>query len=166
MNSTAASDTARIALGCDPIIPHGTLDPKNTPEAYGWLVFIAVISAINCPLTVVMNALIIIAVKTKKRLKTKSNIALACLSTTDLAMGAIGKPLYISVVIAELQGNTSSTYCIRTLLATIALRVLGIASLCHLAMVNLERYIAIKHALRYETIVTEKLLTCLSSLHR
>ena len=165
MNSTAASDTARIALGCDPIIPHGTLDPKNTPEAYEWLVFIAVISAINCPLTVVMNALIIIAVKTKKRLKTKSNIALACLSsTTDLAMGVIGKPLYISVVIAELQGNTSSTYCIRTLLATIVLRVLGIASLSHLAMVNLERYIAIKHALRYETIVTEKRLTCLSSL--
>ena len=31
-------------------------------------------------------------------------------------------------------------------------------------MVNLERYIAIKHALRYETIVTEKRLTCLSAL--
>ena len=72
--------------------------------------------------------------------------------------------LYISVVIAELQGNTSTTYCIRTLLATIVLRVLGIASLSHLALVNLERYIAIKHALRYETIVTEKRLTCLSAL--
>ena len=99
-----------------------------------------------------MNALIIIAVKTKNRLKTKSNIALACLSTTDLAMGVIGKPLHISEVIAELQGNTSSTYCIRTLLATIVLRVLGIASLSHLAMVNLERYIAIKHAQLLSTI--------------
>ena len=96
MNSTAASDTARIALGCDPIIRHGTLDPKATPEAYGWLVFIAVISAITCPLTIVMNALIIIAVKTKPRVKTKSNIALACLSTTDLAMRVIGQPLFIS----------------------------------------------------------------------
>ena len=111
-----------------------------------------------------MNALIIIAVKTKNQLRTKSNIALACLSTTDLAMGVIGKPLYISEVIAELQGYTSSTYCIRTLLATIVWRVLGIASLSHLAMVNLESYIAIKHALRYETIVTEKRLTCLSAL--
>ena len=79
-------------------------------------------------------------------------------------MSVIGKRLYISEVIAELQGNTSSTYCIRTLLATIVLRVLGIASLSHLALVNLERYIAIKHALRYETIATEKRLTCLSSL--
>ena len=42
--------------------------------------------------------------------------------------------------------------------------MLGIASLSHLAMVNLERYITIKHALRYETIVTEKRLTCLSAL--
>ena len=55
--------------------------------AYGWLIFIAVISIITFPLTAVMNALVIIAVKTKHRLKTKSNIALACLSTTDLTMG-------------------------------------------------------------------------------
>ena len=163
MNSTAASDSTRTVPACDPAILQGTLD-HTTREAYGWLVFITVICIVTCPLTTAMNALIIIAVKTKNQLKTKSNIALACLSTTDLAMGVIGKPLYISEVIAELQGNTSSTYCIRTLLATIVLRVLGIASLSHLAMVNLERYIAIKHALRYETIVTEKRLTCLSAL--
>ena len=121
MNSTAASDTARIPLGCDPIIPHGTLDPKNTPQAYGWLVFIAVISAITCPLTIVMNALIIIAVKTKPRVKTKSNIGLAYLSTTDLAMGVIGQPLFISGVIAELQSYASSTYCLRKELGALAI---------------------------------------------
>ena len=41
------------------------------------------------------------------------------------------------------------------------MRVLGIASLSHLAMMNVERYIAIKHPLQYETIVTENRLTCL-----
>ena len=151
MNSTAASDSTGTVPACDPAILQGTLD-HTTPEAYGWLVFITVICIVTCPLTTAINALVIIAVKTKNQLKTKSNIALACLSTTDLAMGVIGKPLYISEVIAELQGNTSSTYCIRTLLATIVLRVLGIASLSHLAMVNLERYIAIKHALLLSTI--------------
>lgn len=78
MNSSVVLDTARIALACDPMIPQGTLDPKNTAEAYGWLIFIAVISIITCPVTAVMNALIILAVKTKPRLKTKSNISLAC----------------------------------------------------------------------------------------
>ena len=143
MNSTAASGTARIALRCDPIIPHGTVDPKNTPEAYGWLVFIAVTSAITCPHTVVMNALIIITVKTKPRVKTKLNIALACLSTTDLAMGVIGQPLFISGVIAELQGYASSTYCLRKELGVLAIALSGNASLFHIILVNAEKYIAI-----------------------
>ena len=95
-----------------------------------------------------------IAAKTKHRVKTKSNIALGCLSSTDAVTGVIGQPLFISWLIAELQGNTFSTYCVRIPLARKALRVLGVASLFHLAMVNVERYIAIKHSLTYETLVT------------
>lgn len=162
MNSSSASDTASTVHGCVQYIPQGTFD-QTTPEAYGWIVFIAVINIITCPLTAATNALIIIVVKTKHRLKTMSNIALACLSTTDLAMGVIGQPIFISVAIAELQRD-APTYCIRLLLSRIALRVLSIASLSHLAMLNVERYIAIKRPLKYETIVTEKRLICLSAL--
>ncbi|CAH3046968.1 unnamed protein product [Porites lobata] len=79
-------------------------------------------------------------------------------------MGVIGKSLYISEVIAELQGNTSSTYCIRTLLATSRFKSVRYSITVSLSHGELERYIAIKHALRYETIVTEKRLTCLSAL--
>ena len=163
MNLSAVSETKRIALACDPAIPYGFLD-ETTMWAYGWLIFIAVINIIACPFTAVMNALVIIAVKTKHRLKTKSNIALACLSTTDLTMGVIGQPAFIAWVIAQLQGNTSSTYCIKTVLSRLALRVLGNLTLSHLAMVHVERYIAIKHSLQYETIVTENRLVCLSAL--
>ena len=88
-------------------------------------------------------------------MKTKSTIALACLSSTDAVMGVIGQPLFISWEIAELQGNTFSTYCVRIQLARMPLRMLGVASLFHLAMVNVERYIAIKRSLRYETLVAE-----------
>ena len=164
MNSTAVPYTKRsIALGCVPPISQGTLD-ETSSEAYGWLVFIAVISIITCPFTAVMNALVIVAVKTIHRLKTKTNIALACLSTTDLAMGVIGQPAFIFWVIAQMQGSTSATYCLRTLLSTILLRMLGFASLSHLAMINVERFIAIKHPLSYETIVTKNRLVCLSAL--
>ena len=45
-----------------------------------------------------------------------------------------------------------------------ALRVLGVASLFHLAMVNVERYIAIKHSLRYEILVTETRLISVSAV--
>ena len=163
MNSTAVPYTKRIPLGCVPPISQGTLD-ETSSEAYGWLVFIAVISIITCPFTAVMNALVILAVKTIHRLKTKTNTALACLSTTDLAMGVIGQPAFIFWVIAQMQGSTSATYCIRTLLSTILLRMLGFASLSHLAMINVERFIAIKHPLSYETIVTKNRLVCLSAL--
>ena len=96
-------------------------------------------------------------------MKTKSTIALACLSSTDAVTGTIGQPLFISWVIAELQGNTFSTYCERIQLARKALRVLGVASLFHLAMVNVERYIAI-HSLKYETLVTETRLITVSAV--
>ena len=45
-----------------------------------------------------------------------------------------------------------------------ALRVLGVASLFQLAIVNVERYIAIKHSLRYETLVTETRLIGVSAV--
>lgn len=67
-------------------------------------------------------------------------------------------------MIAQLQGNSSSTYCIKTVLSRLALRVLGNLTLSHLAMVHVERYIAIKHSLQYETIVTEDRLVCFSAL--
>ncbi|CAH3046929.1 unnamed protein product [Porites lobata] len=153
MNSNATSQVARTVRGCE-VIPLRTLD-HTTQEAYGWLVFLTVISLITCPITTGLNTLIMIAVKTKHRVKTKSNIALACLSSTDAVMGVIGQPLSIFWVIAELQGNTSSTYCVRIQLARMALRVLGVASLFHLAMVYVERYIVMKHSLKYETLVTE-----------
>ena len=90
-----------------------------------------------------------IAVKTKNQVRTKSNIALACLSSTDTVMGVIGQPLFIGWLIEELQGNTSGTYCVLIGFARAVLTlVLGIASLFHLAMMNVERYIAIKHSLR------------------
>ena len=153
MNSNATSQVARTVRGCE-VIPLGTLD-QTTQEAYGWLVFITVTTIITCPISTGLNTLIMIVVKTEHRVKTKSNIELTCLSSTDAVMGVRGQPLFISWLIAELQGNTFSTYCVRIQLARMTLRVLGVALLFHLAMVNVERYIAIKHSLRYETLVTE-----------
>ena len=111
-----------------------------------------------------MNALIIITVKTKPRVKTKLNIALACLSTTDLAMGVIGQPLFISGVIAELQGYASSTYCFRKELGVLPIALSGNASLFHIILVNAEKYIAIRRPLQYETMVTEARLIGMSAL--
>ena len=162
MNSSETSQTAGTGRECG-LTPQGTVNDISS-EVYCWLVFITVISIITCPVTTVLNALIIVAVKTKNQVRAKSNIALACLSSTDAVMGVIGLPLFSSWLIVELQGNTFGTHCELIGFTRTSLRLLSIASLLHLAMVNVERYIAIKHSLRYEIIVTEARLIGVSAV--
>ena len=162
MNSSETSQTASTGRKCG-LTPQGTVNDISS-EVYCWLVFITVISIITCPVTTVLNALIIVAVKTKNQVRTKSNIALACLSSTDAVMGVIGLPLFSSWLIVELQGNTCGMHCELIGFTRTSLRLLSIASLLHLAIVNVERYIAIKHSLRYEIIVTEARLNGVSAL--
>ena len=131
-----------------------------TKEAYAVFIFITVANVITCPLTTLLNVLIIISVKTKVFLRTKSNIALACLAVTDAVMGLIGQPVFISLVITRLQGDENLK---ETLVIAFILRLLTTSSLFHLAMITVERYIAIKHSLRYTTIVTEVRLICSSA---
>ena len=162
MNSSETSQTASTGRKCG-LTPQGTVNDISS-EVYCWLVFITVISIITCPVTTVLNALIIVAVKTKNQVRTKSNIALACLSSTDAVMGVIGLPLFSAWLIVELQGNTFGMHCELIGFTRTSLRLLTIASLLHLAIVNVERYIAIKHSLRYEIIVTEARLIGVSAL--
>ena len=162
MNTSETSQRASTGRECG-LTPQGTVNDISS-EVYCWLVFITVISIITCPVTTVLNALIMVAVKTKNQVRTKSNIALACLSSTDAVMGVIGLPLFSSWLIVELQGNTFGMHCELIGFTRTSLRLLTIASLLHLAIVNVERYIAIKHSLRYEIIVTEARLIGVSAL--
>ncbi|CAH3180584.1 unnamed protein product, partial [Porites lobata] len=125
-------------------------------------IFITVANVITCPLTTLLNVLIIISVKTKVFLRTKSNIALACLAVTDAVMGLIGQPVFISLVITHLQGDDALNLK-QAVVNVFILRLLTTSSLFHLAMITVERYIAIKHSLRYTTIVTEVRLICSSA---
>ena len=133
-----------------------------TKEAYAVFIFITVANVITCPFTTLLNILIIISVKTRLFLRTKSNIALACLAVTDAVMGLIGQPVFISLVITRLQGDDTSNLK-QAVVNVFILRLLTTSSLFHLAMITVERYIAIKHSLRYTTIVTEVRLICSSA---
>jgi len=55
------------------------------------------------------------AVKTKPQLRTKSNIALACLSTTDLVVGLVVQPLHITEASLLLKGE-HNMFCTLTAL--------------------------------------------------
>ena len=82
------------------------------------------------------------------------NTALSCLATTDAVTGVVGQPFYIAQLTLFLQGEVSSTHCSLITLSKNVIRVLGLTSLLHLSLVNIERYIAIKHSLEHISMVT------------
>lgn len=131
----------------------------SSPDSfYGLLVVGAVINLAACPFTILLNALILIAVKTKRRLQTHPNILLACLSLTDLMTGLLAQPLCITVVIFLLQGKQS---CYTQLTFTVLLGIFMFATVFHLFLISGERYLAIKHTFRHATVVTKsRLIIC------
>ena len=66
-----------------------------SPDFRAVLIIRIVVNILTCPLIIGLNILVMVAVKTKPQLRTKSNIALVCLSTTDLIVGLVLQPLHI-----------------------------------------------------------------------
>ena len=54
-----------------------------------------IINIMACPFTVLLNAMVIMAIKRRTRLQTNSNILLACLAATDALTGLITQPAFI-----------------------------------------------------------------------
>lgn len=105
------SDITKMASECEFVTFLGGTLNESTTEAYTVIVYLIIINLICLPITSISNALVIFAVKTKLRLKTMSNIALACLATTDCVMGVLGQPFFTVGLAVLLQGEGSSAYC-------------------------------------------------------
>ena len=152
MNSSS-SPGSEFITGCE-----GWIVNSKCTEARAVTVILIIVNIIIVPITLsLLNGLVIIAVKRKPQLKTihVSNIALACLATTDCFMGVIGQPTFIALNIVILQVDGSNTYCFIRKLSNAVITVLGRASLLHLTLIFLDRYIAIKHPYRYTNVVTQ-----------
>ena len=133
----------------------GEVPQHLSAQAYTVLVLNIIILAVTCPFTVLLNLLTIIAVKMKARLQRMSNIALACLATTDLLVGFLGQPLFISFAISVLQ--CKSTTEVRRLQNSVKypLNFFSFSSLVHLVLMSADRYLAIKQSYNYEKTVTK-----------
>lgn len=122
-----------------------------------------VFNSVVCPFTILLNILSIVVVITKPRLKTKSNCQLACLAVTDVLVGLIVQPFYITSVILLLQGNTaSSEFCWILAASETLARILCRASIVHLVLLSLERYMAIIHPYVHHTVVTRSRIVAVS----
>ncbi|XP_078380905.1 melanocyte-stimulating hormone receptor-like [Oculina patagonica] len=109
------------------------------------------INVFTCPFTILLNILVMVAVKKKRQLRTKSNIALACLATTDLAVGLFLQPVQIATYSMILKGDENSSKLCTTDVSKPAAVFCISSSLFHLFLMSGERYLAIKHSFAYET---------------
>ena len=62
-----------------------------------------IINSITCPFTVLLNVLVIMAVKRRPRLESNTNILLACLAVTDALTGLTTQPSFITWKMLEVQ---------------------------------------------------------------
>ena len=122
-----------------------------TQGTYNHLVAIISINSISVLPTVLLNALVIFAVVTRKRLRNKATILLACLAGADLLTGLVGQPIRIATEVQRILKK--GTFC-STLerVSTLSLIWHKFATLTHLVLITVDRYIAIKKPLRYRDI--------------
>ena len=127
---------------------------------YFSIVLAIIINLLTCPFVILLNALFIIAMKTKRRLQTTYNILLACLAVTDLLVGIGAQPAFIALEIIILNGGGSSfLFCRLFNMLQMTILCLCLVSVLHLTVISTERFVAMKYPLRYESIVTQFRLT-------
>ena len=164
MNSNSSS-AQTIPSGCDISFEIGGRLHQPSPPVQAILIFIVIIHVLTFPFTAVLNALVMLAVKMESRLRAhKSNILLALLASTDFMVGIIFQPAHIALIITILLDGASSGVCaLQAFVMTVA-NFLIVASLIHLVLISIERYLAMKHPFAYITLVTEVRLLFASAL--
>ena len=131
----------------------------------GVLILYIIINIIFAPFTAVLNALVMIAVKTKSRLRAqKSNIVLAMLALTDFFVGILAQPILTAGMISVLLQESDCQLGVIQIGFIVLANCLFTSSVLHLALASGERYIAIKYPYQHIIIVTESRLLVASLL--
>ena len=145
------------------------IDPSESPSVYfcptkpiyTWILtetaaFYVSITAksIASPLTVLLNVLIIVAMKKRRALQKNSSILLTSMAVADLLVGAVSMPLTTALDILLLHKKLSLTICKIAGANQIVLYSAVTSSLYHLTFIAWDRYVAIKKW-SYKTIVTK-----------
>ena len=117
--------------------------------------------SITSPLAILLNASLIVAVLKKKKLQSICNILVASMAASDLLIGTVAQPLFLSAGLYRLQGDYEKMCTI--ILAGFFAMYLQSASIYHLTFITLERYIAIAKGLNYKFIITRsRLKACIT----
>ena len=105
--------------------------------------------AFNVPLmltSIICNSFVLAAIFTNSSLRSPSIILLSCLAVSDVAVGLIAQPLYIA------RQFSSADFLVR-LSSTMGTTLCGI-SLSTMAVISVDRYLALQYHMTYDNVVT------------
>ena len=161
MNSS--KQISQLDVSCSHYVHDGTPEWQLsylTTLVTASIIFISVINLIVSPCAIMLNAMVIIAVKTSPRLKSNYHILLASLAGTDLMNGALVQPVVAAEQLYRLSRNSADFYKV-CLLNNIS-RITGVsfitASILHLVLLSVERYVTITFPYKHLEIITKRRL--------
>lgn len=112
--------------------------------------------------SILLNSTVLFAIWKSRALHTPSNILLSGLAVSDLAVGCVVQPLYITMKTLETQEHLAAYCSARIALETLTLVVPG-TSFLTLTFIAVERFLALYLHLWYKAIVTcQRMAFCLA----
>ena len=129
--------------------------PDSTAGLYGQLIFLSVLNSFLSVTAFLGNALILIALHKESSLHPPSKLLLRCLATTDLCVGLIAEPLFVSYLLSV--ANEHWNICPHLSVARfVAVYILCGVSVATLTELSIDRLLALLLGLRYRQVVTLK----------
>ena len=112
------------------------------------------ISVMGSLSTIILNALIILAIKQRKELQKPSNVMLSSLAVTDLLVGVIVMPTSAATDFTILFQVSFEYTCKLCAVSIFFLPLLFTAIMHHLTIIAWERYVAVQRWMDYKLIIT------------
>ena len=149
------SSSVGLENSCDNLFFPVRLRYNFSDLTHSILIVAAILSIAGCPFTWFLNAMVILAVKTKRRLQTHSNIFLASLALTDLVTGLVVQPLHGVMTIFMLQRKGFHEFCEVNLAFSFSFFLTCHSVVCHLVLISGERYLTIKYSFTHQEMITK-----------
>ena len=125
---------------------------ENVPQKL--IVSNCVVNILLLVTTTIGNILVLSAVWKTPSLRSPSTILLCGLATTDLAVGLVVQPLFLSMELMLLVSNSAKYHCNLAKAYIAVSYTVCSASLMTITAISLDRLLAIQYHLRYTSIVT------------
>ena len=128
-------------------------------DFYGWYIALSGVNGILSLSAIFGNTVIICALTRTSCTLSPSKILLLGLAISDLGVGLVVQPLYITVIVKILLGNSLVFQCHSKIAFLVVGTFLAGVSFFTVSAISFDRFLAIDLHLRYRGIVTEKRMT-------